>query len=136
MINKLKNKKAVVQHCVAHRFRYLSLIFRYRDKANVSSVKQFAMSCLAKIDYDYELKIKRPFFDIPDITPGSFTNHLGTSGRYSSPVGYNQRTYSVPYRRYRYATGTLRVRYRYATPLDYLPSVRPVFCFHPGVIFL
>ena len=30
---------------------------------------------------DYELKIKRPFFDIPDITPGSFTNQLQTNGR-------------------------------------------------------
>ena len=38
---------------------------------------------------DYELKIKRPFFDIPHITPGSFTNPLETTGRYSFPVGYN-----------------------------------------------
>ena len=28
-------------------------------------------------------------FDTALITPGSFTSHLGTSGRYSSPVGYN-----------------------------------------------
>ena len=29
----------------------------------------------------YPTEIKRPFFDIPDITPGSFTNQLQTIGR-------------------------------------------------------
>jgi hypothetical protein len=33
-----------------------------------------------------------------------------------------------------YATGRLRVRYRYATPLGYPPIVGEVFYLHPGVI--
>jgi len=33
-----------------------------------------------------------------------------------------------------YATGTLRVRYRYATPLEYLPVIGEVFTPHMGVI--
>jgi len=38
---------------------------------------------------DYALKIKRPFFDIPNNTPRYFTNPLETIGRYLYPVAYN-----------------------------------------------